>query len=163
MENPRRRGGGARAEANYQYSLTGSHSAHKAPQDQQFSSPPSRGRRRPRDLTEQEIQRAVFEHLRCRAAPGVFAFHVPNGGYRRRVEAAILVGLGLTAGVPDVIAIKRGQAFALELKGDGKLSAAQRKAITAMQEAGAICGVAHGLDAALEWLEEQSLLRGAAS
>jgi hypothetical protein len=32
--------------------------------------------------SEAAIQRAVFQHLRTRAVPGVFAFHVPNGGYR---------------------------------------------------------------------------------
>jgi hypothetical protein len=31
---------------------------------------------------EAAIQRAVFVHLRTRGAPGVFAFHPPNGGYR---------------------------------------------------------------------------------
>ena len=36
---------------------------------------------------EQIIQRAVFDHLRARAARGVFAFHVPNGGYRKPIEA----------------------------------------------------------------------------
>jgi hypothetical protein len=45
----------------------------------------ARHRRRPEDA----IQRAVFQHLRARAAPGVFAFHVPNGGYRKPVEAVM--------------------------------------------------------------------------
>jgi hypothetical protein len=53
----------------------------------------ARHRRRPEDA----IQRAVFQHLRARAAPGVFAFHVPNGGYRKPVEAAIMKGLGAVA------------------------------------------------------------------
>jgi hypothetical protein len=35
-----------------------------------------------------KIQRAVFEHPRVRTRPGVFAFHVPNGGTRRSTEAA---------------------------------------------------------------------------
>jgi hypothetical protein len=58
-------------------------------------------------MREAAIQQAVFAHLRMRAAPGVVAFHVPNGGYRRPVEAARLKGLGVRAGVPDVIAIHR--------------------------------------------------------
>jgi len=43
---------------------------------------------KPRAGFEDAIQRAVFEHIVARAAPGVFAFHVPNGGYRlqRRVR-----------------------------------------------------------------------------
>jgi hypothetical protein len=53
---------------------------------------------------EDSIQRAVFEHLRVRGAPNVFAFHPANGGYRRPVEASILKGLGVYAGVPDRVA-----------------------------------------------------------
>ncbi len=110
---------------------------------------------------EAKIQRAVFEHLRTRAAPGVFAFHVPNGGYRRPIEAAIMKGLGVVAGVPDVICIARGRIYALELKSEaGKASPEQRGAIAAMEAAGAVCAVAHGLDSALARLEGWGLLRG---
>jgi len=62
------------------------------------------------------MQRAVFEHLAVRGAPGVFAFHPANGGYRRPIEAARLKGLGVRPGVPDVVAIHRGQVYAIELK-----------------------------------------------
>jgi hypothetical protein len=67
----------------------------------------ARHRRRSPEAT---IQSAVFAHLRARGAPGLFAFHVPNGGYRKPIEAAILKGLGVVAGVPDVIAIHQGAA-----------------------------------------------------
>jgi hypothetical protein len=60
---------------------------------------------------EQAIQRALFAHLRVRATPGVFAFHVPNGGWRSRIEAAILKGLGVRAGVPDVFLVKDGRTY----------------------------------------------------
>jgi hypothetical protein len=40
----------------------------------------------------------VFEHLRWRGAPNVFAFHPPNGGKRSPTEAAIFKGLGARAG-----------------------------------------------------------------
>ena len=56
-----------------------------------------------RSRPENLIQRAIFQHLKARKAPGVFAFHVPNGGKRKSIEAAIMKGLGVTAGVPDVI------------------------------------------------------------
>ena len=56
-------------------------------------------RRRPEDV----IQRAVFQHIRARGVAGLVAIHVPNGGYRRPVEAAIMKGLGVTAGAPDVL------------------------------------------------------------
>src|SRR5262249_23601642 len=68
-------------------------------------------RRRPEDA----IQRSVFAHFAVRGTPGSFAFHPANGGWRSRVEAAILKGLGVRAGVPDVIAVKDGRTYALEL------------------------------------------------
>src|ERR1700730_8971179 len=60
---------------------------------------------------EQLIRRAVFEHLRLRAAPVAFFFHVPNGGYHKPIEAAIMKGLGVKAGVPDIIVVHRGRCF----------------------------------------------------
>jgi hypothetical protein len=113
---------------------------------------------------EDAIQRAVTQHYRQRAAAGVFMFAVPNGGYRRPVEAAIMKATGTVAGVPDTIWIKDGQTYALELKAEGgKPTAKQIEAIAAMQMAGAITGVAIGLGDALRWLEERGLLRGQAT
>jgi hypothetical protein len=75
---------------------------------------------------EQALQRTVFQHLAARGAPGTFAFHVPNGGWRSPVEAAILKGLGVVAGVPDLMLIRDGSVFGLELKAlGGRLSPAQ--------------------------------------
>jgi hypothetical protein len=54
------------------------------------------------EMREQDIQRAVFQHIAQRGVPGLFAFHPANGGYRRPVEAKILQGQGVRAGVPDV-------------------------------------------------------------
>jgi hypothetical protein len=116
-----------------------------------------------RQRPEQAIQRAIFQHLRQRSAPGVFAFHVPNGGARTAIEAAIFKGLGVVPGTPDVIAIKGGVTHALELKAPGgRLSDAQRDCHERLRAAGAIVGTATGLDEALWWLEYHSLLRGRA-
>ena len=113
---------------------------------------------------EAQIQRTVFQHLRARAAPGVFAFHVPNGGYRKPIEAAIMKGLGVVAGVPDVIIIKHGMTFALELKAEGgRTTAKQLATIATMKAAGAITNIAESLDQALAWLESEGLLRGCVS
>lgn len=110
---------------------------------------------------EQQIQRAVFAHLRTRAAPGVFAFHVPNGGYRKPREAAIMKGLGVVAGVPDVIAIYRGRVYAIELKVEGgRPTAKQCKAVERIRDAGGFACIADGLDRALKVLETWGLLRG---
>jgi len=119
-----------------------------------------RSRNRPEDI----IQRAVFEHLAWRSAPGVFAFHPANGGWRSHIEAAILKGLGVRAGVPDVIAVKDGETYALEIKTkDGRTSSAQMRAIEELRAAGAHAEVAYGLDRALAVLEGWGLLRGQAS
>jgi hypothetical protein len=116
-------------------------------------------RRRPEDA----IQRAVFEHLRTRGAADLFFLHIPNGGYRHAYEAAILKGLGVVAGAPDVIAIKGGRAYGLELKTEtGRTTPAQQSVLEAMAKAGAVVAVAYGLDAALMQLEAWELLRGRA-
>lgn len=121
-------------------------------------------RLRRRSQPEGDIQRAVFAHLRQRAMPGVFAFHVPNGGYRKPREAAMLKGLGVTPGVPDIIIIHKGRAFGLELKAaGGRATEKQMLAMDAMDEAGAFVCIAEGLDRALAVLEAWGILRGTTS
>jgi hypothetical protein len=113
---------------------------------------------------EAQIQRAVFEHLRIRGAPGVFAFAVPNGGYRRPIEAAILKGLGVRAGVPDLFCVHHGRCFALELKAEGgRATDKQLACLAALRDAGAITATAEGLDAALRTLQAWGVLRGSVS
>jgi hypothetical protein len=110
---------------------------------------------------EQQIQKCVFQHLRARGAPGVFAFHPANGGYRKPVEAAIMKGLGVVAGVPDVIAIHEGRCYALEIKAPGnRATPKQLEAIAAMEAAGAFTCIAEGLDRALACLESWGLVLG---
>ena len=109
---------------------------------------------------EQQYQRAVIQHIAWRARPGVFAFHVPNGGWRSRVEGAILKAIGTVAGVPDIICIFEGRVYALELKAArGRLTDVQRVVHERLREAGAHVAVAHGIDEALAWLEAWNLLR----
>jgi hypothetical protein len=117
----------------------------------------ARQRRRPEDA----IQRAVFQNLRARGAPGVFAFAVPNGGYRKPIEASIMKGMGVVAGVPDIIAIHKGRVYGLELKVEGgRATPKQLEAIAAMEAAGAFTAIAEGLDRALAVLEAWGLLLG---
>src|SRR5262245_17133005 len=114
-----------------------------------------------RKRPEQAIQKAVFDHIRTRGVPGLFAFHPANGGYRKPIEAAILKGMGVVAGVPDVIAIHQGRCYAMELKPEGgKLTENQERALIALREAGAEATHAHGIDQALQILERWGLLRG---
>jgi hypothetical protein len=116
---------------------------------------------RRRARPEAQIQRAVFQHLRTRATPGVFAFHPANGGYRKPIEAAILKGLGVVPGVPDVFIVHNGRCFAMELKAEGgRATDKQLECIAALREAGAFTCIAEGLDRALACLEAWGLLRG---
>jgi hypothetical protein len=119
--------------------------------------------RRPR-YREQEVQRAVIDHLRWRGQRDAYWFHVGNGGWRSPAEARVFAGLGVRPGVPDLILIRAGTTYGLELKADngGRLSDAQRDAQEAMRLAGAIVHTAVGLDDAIGWLEQHSLLRGRA-
>jgi hypothetical protein len=117
----------------------------------------------PSRCPEDAIQRAVFKHLAVRGTPGVFAFHPANGGYRRPVEAARLKGLGVRAGVPDIIAIHRGHVYAIELKTErGKATEGQLRAIDDIRAAGGHAQICYGLDCALAALEGWRLLRGRA-
>jgi hypothetical protein len=110
---------------------------------------------------EQEIQRALADHLRLRAAPNVYWFHPANGGARTAIEGAILKACGVRPGTPDLICIRGGKTYGLEIKADGgRLSDAQRIAHDEMRTAGAEVAVAVGLDAALTQLEEWQVLRG---
>ena len=116
---------------------------------------------RRRARPEAAIQRAVFQHLRARGAPGVFAFHPANGGYRKPVEAAIMKGLGVVAGVPDVFAVHNGRVFAMEIKAEGgRATDKQLACIAALREAGAFTCIAEGLDRAIACLEGWGLLVG---
>jgi hypothetical protein len=96
-------------------------------------------------IREQDIQRAVFDHLRWRGMRGVFAVHVPNRRKRNSVEAAILEAL-------------------VELKTKtGRLTSVQKHAMAVLERAGALTTVCRGLDPALHTLERWTLLRAGRS
>jgi hypothetical protein len=119
---------------------------------------------RRRAQPEQQIQKAIIQHLRLRGQPDCVFFHVPNGGARRRVEAAILKSLGVVAGVPDLLLFRGGHAYAIELKApDGRPSAAQLEMLARLDVAGVYTALCYGLDRALAVLEAWHLLRGTTS
>jgi hypothetical protein len=110
---------------------------------------------------EQEIQRSVVSHLRCRGARGAVWWHTPNGGFRRRTEAAILKGLGVRAGVADICVVHEGKFFALELKApSGRSTEAQMAFRDEINAAGGFAAEVVGLDAAIRCLESWGLLKG---
>jgi hypothetical protein len=110
------------------------------------------------------IVRAVFAHLHARAVPSVFASHPANGGYRKLIDAAIMKGLGVVPGVPDVICFQEGRCYGVELKTEGgRASPKQLDTNAAMEAAGAYTCAAEGHDRALATLEAWGLLGGRAS
>jgi hypothetical protein len=114
-------------------------------------------RRRPEDA----IHRVLLQHLRLRAPRDCFFTHFPAGGARPPVEAAIMKGLGVRAGVPDLLIVHEGTLYGLELKADGRKSTAlQEETQEALRRAGAVVATAVGLDAALKQLERWHLLKG---
>jgi hypothetical protein len=113
---------------------------------------------------EDQIQRAVFQHIRARGVPGLVAWHTPNGGQRKPIEAAIFKGLGVRSGVSDIIAVYGGKIFALELKTeDGRPTKAQIEFLSDIERAGAFTAMPRGLDAAIATLEAWGLLIGRVS
>ena len=57
-------------------------------------------------MSESDEQRAVIEYCDARNIP---VFHIPNGGYRNKGEAARLKAQGVRPGVPDLcIPVARG-------------------------------------------------------
>jgi hypothetical protein len=114
--------------------------------------------------SEQQIHRAVVQHLRQRGVPGLVWWHTPNGGERSKIEGAIFKGMGLRAGVSDLVLVHDGRIFALELKAKGgRASEAQLDFLAGMESAGAFTALAEGLDRAIRTLEAWGLLRDKAS
>ena len=101
---------------------------------------------------EDAAQKWLVEYVRA-VCPGVLIFHVPNGGARRKAEAAILKGLGVTAGIPDLILLWPGHVAGLEMKAPkGKPSPAQLAIGETFKSMGHLWGVASSVDEALALL-----------
>lgn len=67
---------------------------------------------------EAELQRAVMDYL-AYARPSCIPIHIPNGGARFKSEAAILKGLGVVAGAPDLVFLGPDGSWCIELKAPG--------------------------------------------
>jgi len=111
------------------------------------------GKRRRHD--EDDLQRATCRLFDTKFAHRCFAFHVPNGGRRGKIEAARLVGMGVRAGVADWIVLLPGGKFAaIELKRrtGGYLSPEQKSFRDTVEALGvAVLQVVreHGVDATI--------------
>src|SRR5260221_11228886 len=93
---------------------------------------------------ENRIHRAVVEHLRLRSKPNTVWFHPFNKAASAR-EGALAKSMGVRAGASDLILIREGHPYALELKAEGgRMSRAQHSFQCDWFVAGGSYGVAHG-------------------
>jgi hypothetical protein len=107
-------------------------------------------------MREGSIQKQVFAEIRKRGTPGSYCFHVPNHKKGRRAS-------GFTPGIPDIVCVRDGIFFAIELKADkGTASEEQLLAIDNIRNAGGHAVVCHGRDLAVACLETWGILRKAA-
>ncbi len=111
-------------------------------------------------MTEAQIHKAVVLNLIERGAASIFWFHPANGGRRSWSEGKSFKAMGVVPGVPDLIILKGGEVFGLEIKSTtGRVQPSQRLCHAAMQEAGAQTAIAKGLDEALIILESWGCLK----
>lgn len=118
----------------------------------------------PRQRPEDELHRAVVDHLRIRAHRGVIWFHAPNGGARNRVTGAMLKAFGTRAGVPDLLFVlpPNGRLAGLELKAPrGKVTAQQREFGRDLLEAGGLWSWANNIDDVLATLDRWGVIDAA--
>ena len=109
---------------------------------------------------EEAIHRAVVELLQVSAVPGVAWTHMPAGEVRPISTGKKLKAMGTKPGWPDLLFVRDGRFYGLELKPDGgRLSPAQIAAHEELRRAGASIAVAYGLDDAIETLKGWELIR----
>lgn len=111
--------------------------------------------RRPED----DIQRAVCQWLEVQERLGKLTWYaIPNGGKRSKIEAAIMKGLGVRAGIPDLLVLCEGRSLYIELKAPenkltgykgGKVSKEQQEAMERLETHGASCVVCWSTDEAI--------------
>ncbi len=131
---------------------------------------PLKPKRAKSDNAEFRLQCALVQHLRLRAYPGTYWTALANGEKRSAKTGARLKAMGLRAGNPDLLLIREGCCYGLELKalrigargeplkGQGQ-SEAQQFAMLDWRGAGGRYAVATGIVEALAQLERWELIR----
>src|SRR5215470_10768514 len=85
-------------------------------------------------MTEAQLQRLIFEHVRARGAPRTFLFHPMNGGIHQiGRRAGINSAMGVVSGVADLIGVREGRFFAPHI---GERAAAGLKADQLVKQLG---------------------------
>ncbi len=102
---------------------------------------------------EQELQRQVIALFGAVLPADVFWAHYPAGGKRSRIEAAIFKGLGVVAGTPDLILIRNGCTYWIELKSaKGSLTMNQVAVHQRLRNAGALVETCRSVDDVIDVL-----------
>lgn len=114
----------------------------------------------PKPPTEEAIHRAVVDLLARAAVPGIAWTHMPSGEARGPGIGGKLKGMGVKPGWPDILLVRGGQLYGLELKRDtGRLSPSQVKAHAEIVGAGGHVSVVWGLDDAIRKLRAWGMIR----
>lgn len=105
---------------------------------------------------ESELQRACMKWMRLQY-PKLMMFSVPNGGYRNRREAAIMVSEGIRTGVSDLILLKACGGYhglCVEMKwANGRQSDAQKEFQFIVEQEGYLYRIARSFDAFKDLIE----------
>jgi hypothetical protein len=121
---------------------------------QAFRRPPRR-----RQQPERLIHQALAHHLELRLPRDAFWWHPATGGKRSALTGSLMKSLGSKPGLPDMMVLMNTRLYGLELKAPGgRLSDVQKECHARLREAGAIIGVATGIDEALGLLNTWGVL-----
>lgn len=122
-----------------------------------------------RSREEDQVQAGIVEFLDML---GILVFHVPNGGGRSKIEGAILKGLGVKPGIPDLIVVREdGRMICIECKrpkrrlltgelskASARLSESQKEMIPKLAKLGVPTIIAESLDDALRGLTDLDVI-----
>ena len=106
---------------------------------------------------EEALQRQVAAFLDIALPEDAVWWHTPNQrGTRSKVENMILKGLGVKAGIPDILILYDTILHVIELKAEGQyLNSAQKVMLQRLSDAGAANGgINRSLDDVIRTLEE---------
>lgn len=111
---------------------------------------PAPWNRRDPAVLEAPILRAVIGLLRFR---GLWVTRIEGGGKLMHRRGELCFGESEMTGLPDVLAVLKGQLFGLEVKAPGgRLSQSQLIKLQEMQRAGVKVAVVLGTDALWDWI-----------
>lgn len=105
----------------------------------------------PYEGRENKLQESVIRYLRIM---NMFCIHVPNGGFRNKIEAFNLKRQGVLSGCPDILIFDRHIAIELKVKGN-KVTENQKEFMSQLEEVGWFCIVAYNLECIINFFEKK--------